>query len=320
MAEKYYIGQYRYSGTEAINPCIEKIVTTYNNDGLENSSSLLTPVLTPTGEGSYFQDILIPLSPDALIDKNSIFYIKADIARFSNLGESTIYHLKLVPDNPSKFGENYVLDDAITNFETIKTFTIGTGNSALTGINVALYQDSGLKVTIVDGLKVKIEDGKLNIDGKQIESYNEITMMPVWYTDISDGSKSYFEAIVSTNYYEPFFHNLLLEIERTGIDGKILNTKGDYKIAGRLLNADGASDQLDLRIYKVNKILPAAGQRIKKIGVQGRPGLTMAINGQEVKIGPSGIFEFDGIDITSFGVFAEGPEDKFVVDYQYITV
>ena len=62
-----------------------------------------------------------------------------------------------------------------------------------------------------------------------------------------------------------------------------------------------------------------APYRLKRIGVQGTPGLLMCINGEQIQIGKSGIFEIN-IDyiVSYFGVVIEKDSDKvFLLDYQY---
>lgn len=57
--------------------------------------------------------------------------------------------------------------------------------------------------------------------------------------------------------------------------------------------------------------------RLKQIGVQGRPGLEMCINGEMIRVGRSGIYEINhGIDITFVG-FIPDEDDHFLMDYQY---
>lgn len=57
--------------------------------------------------------------------------------------------------------------------------------------------------------------------------------------------------------------------------------------------------------------------RLKQIGVQGRPGLEMCINGEMIRVGRSGIYEINhGVDITFIG-FIPDEEDHFLMDYQY---
>ena len=44
----------------------------------------------------------------------------------------------------------------------------------------------------------------------------------------------------------------------------------------------------------------------------------MAINGEEIKIGSSGYYELNDYNIDKLCVAADGVEDMFVLDYQYI--
>lgn len=58
---------------------------------------------------------------------------------------------------------------------------------------------------------------------------------------------------------------------------------------------------------------------LKQLGVQGPTNLLMCINGEEIRIGRTGIYEINnGIKITSLGFVVE-PDDKknFIIDYQY---
>ena len=44
----------------------------------------------------------------------------------------------------------------------------------------------------------------------------------------------------------------------------------------------------------------------------------MTINGEEIKIGPSGFYEIKDYDITSLGMVVEDPDvDRFTIDYEY---
>lgn len=86
------------------------------------------------------------------------------------------------------------------------------------------------------------------------------------------------------------------------------------------------------QIYKLNNILGnnSIPSPLTKIGIQGPPGMLMCINGEPIRIGPSGIYEIrNGYKITflSFikkvydvtvedGNLVVNP-DTFIVDYQY---
>lgn len=86
------------------------------------------------------------------------------------------------------------------------------------------------------------------------------------------------------------------------------------------------------QICKLNNILGnnSIPSPLTKIGIQGPPGMLMCINGEPIRIGPSGIYEIrNGYKITFlsfirkvYDVTVEGEElvvnpDTFIVDYQY---
>ena len=86
------------------------------------------------------------------------------------------------------------------------------------------------------------------------------------------------------------------------------------------------------QIYKLNNILGnnSIPSPLTKIGIQGPPGMLMCINGEPIRIGPSGIYEIrNGYKITFlsfirkvYDVTVEGETlvvnpDTFIVDYQY---
>lgn len=58
---------------------------------------------------------------------------------------------------------------------------------------------------------------------------------------------------------------------------------------------------------------------LKKIGVQGPTGMMFVLNGEEIKIGRTGIYELysDLIQITFLGFILDNDKTFFTVDYQY---
>lgn len=57
--------------------------------------------------------------------------------------------------------------------------------------------------------------------------------------------------------------------------------------------------------------------KLKQIGVQGKPGLQLCVNGEMIRVGRTGIYEINhGIDITFIGFMPER-SDHFIMDYQY---
>lgn len=104
------------------------------------------------------------------------------------------------------------------------------------------------------------------------------------------------------------YNQVRIELERNTSDYQLNENRTD--IYGRIVNVEV------LAFAEIKNIIP---YRLKRIGVQGTPGLIMCINGEQIQIGKSGLFEIN-IDytITYFGVVIEENSDKvFMLDYQY---
>ncbi len=104
------------------------------------------------------------------------------------------------------------------------------------------------------------------------------------------------------------YNQIKIELDRNSVDYEINIERPN--IYGRVVNVEVLS------FAEVKNIIP---YRLKRIGVQGTPGLIMCINGEQIQIGKSGIFEIN-IDYTVsyFGVVIEKDSDKvFLLDYQY---
>ena len=56
---------------------------------------------------------------------------------------------------------------------------------------------------------------------------------------------------------------------------------------------------------------------LSRIGIWSHPGLIMTINGEEIRVGPSGYYELDALDIESIGIVATSWADNWTMDYQY---
>lgn len=326
----YIMGQYRYTGTEEVT----SLLNTYPEDNGTDNSKAFKPVYTPSGitrtqgetvENYYYQDVLIPFK--SVLDTD-VFYIDMNIARFSS---DTIYNLKMVKSAEEEIN--------FPNYETIATITVPKNTSSqLTPQGVALYSygkdKEGIYKTHVGKVggtnSLQYKDGVLTYNGTKVPYHNVVFLLPTWEIEIKEGQEQKYQTgtMFSTNYLSGQFDCLLLEIQRIPEDKSIVSDKKvtindetkTINILGRFLNVDDdKANHLDVKIYQINELLTNADiKAVKQLGVWGRPGLPLAINGEEIKIGPSGYFELKNYDITSFGVFAtDKQQDKFTVDYLY---
>ena len=79
-------------------------------------------------------------------------------------------------------------------------------------------------------------------------------------------------------------------------------------------------EDFDYKLYKLSNLVDEinADGVLTRIGVWGHSGLMMAVNGEEIRIGPSGFYELDNIiQISSLGIVARDYNDNFTIDYTY---
>lgn len=114
------------------------------------------------------------------------------------------------------------------------------------------------------------------------------------------------------------FSSLVLQMKRTGAD--YLEYHEEEGFYGRVAIIK------KVEFYTINNILnsiavennqESSSINFVKIGIQGPSGMLMCINGQEIRIWPSGIYEIKNGYKVSFLGFIVSEGDSFIVDYQY---
>ena len=139
------------------------------------------------------------------------------------------------------------------------------------------------------------------ISSKQEQEINDIVVVNIVFNNIVN------------------FTHLVLKLSRTYEDFLIVKQQEQEKTYGRLIEINDEGCEL----FQIQNILSSLNNisQLKKIGVQGPSGLLMCINGQEIRIGPSGIYQIkNGYKINFIG-FIITPEELsktyFILDYQY---
>ena len=123
---------------------------------------------------------------------------------------------------------------------------------------------------------------------------------------------SSYEIVISPNN---IYNRILFELQRELEDYNIINEDGTY---GRICNI--YIDRLDEVYNVINYLNPLINKSsLLQIGVQSAPGLLMCINGEEIKVGRSGLYEIlNGYKISFIGFIVEPDDNKyFILDYQY---
>ena len=63
-----------------------------------------------------------------------------------------------------------------------------------------------------------------------------------------------------------------------------------------------------------------APSKLNHIGVWGHPEMYLAINGEQIQIGKTGLYELDDFEITNLGVVVQDfAIDRFTIDYEFKT-
>lgn len=135
-------------------------------------------------------------------------------------------------------------------------------------------------------------------------------------TNVNKGSDTVLITPIGT------FKYIVFELERVTTDYTETNPSTGHH--GRQMNIEITSFGL---VRNILTDFINLQQPLTKIGVQGPKGLVMCINGEEIRVGNSGIYEIDnGMKINYFGVIlakdytSMGMDDKwqyFILDYQY---
>lgn len=161
-------------------------------------------------------------------------------------------------------------------------------------------------------------DQKINVrlinTNKEKDNLQTIKSIEVEAGDTALDEYSSFEIIISPNDNHSY-NQIYFELSREMIDYNTLNEDGSY---GRKINI--LIERID-EIYNVIDFLAPSLEgetTLKQIGVQTVPGLMMCINGEEIRVGRSGLYEINnGVKVSFIGFIIEDNEKYFILDYQY---
>ena len=303
----YQIGQLRYTGTG----CVSTVNSTigYQAVSMGDSSSSATT--------TSFQDVLI--TPDTAFEKDRDYYLSISIPQDMNYDMN--FNLKIIKKE----------NNATTVYQFLKNITIYRGGSGENVYNVVLYEKSDGSVGAM--LPHTYQAGTVNVKDEiyydasrdayylgnggtsytQTYDYNDISIVASWRQELGE-NYGVFE--MTFRPVEDSFEGILLEMVRTAEDYNIQRASetGETEF-GRKVDIT----KMKYTLYSISNLVDQMNRdrSLSRIGVWGHPGLMMVINGEEIKIGPSGYFELDALPITSIGIVARGWEDNWTIDYQY---
>lgn len=310
------IGQLRYMGSGCINPLSTTIsYQSVNMGGASDDSS-----------SSSFQDVTI--TPATTFSKNKDYYFKIAVPQDMNYDMS--FNLKLI-----KYENN-------TNmvYQFLKNITIPRGGSGANVYRVVLYEYTSNGQTYTEAMiPLKYEASSTNIQvnklyykeddktywlGKsstryeQTDKVNEVSITASWKDEQSDRF-GVFE--ITFRPIEDLFAAILLEMIRTAEDYSIQRLENGKIEFGRKVDINKLKQGSNVELFEIINLVDSINKdrSLSQIGVWSHPGLVMTINGEEIKVGPSGFYQLDVLPVYSLGIVARDYNDNWTLDYTYDT-
>lgn len=157
----------------------------------------------------------------------------------------------------------------------------------------------------------QIIDVKLTNTNKQSDNIQELKTIRVPQGNPTEFVT--FDLVISPN---STYNQINFILNRISKDYSIENSDGTY---GRDINME--INHFDEIINIIDTYLSSEIENkkiLKQIGIQGPPGMVMCIDGEEIRIGRSGIYEINnGINISFLGFIIHDNDKYFILDYQY---
>ena len=265
----------------------QKRKDSYNNSSFLtriSPSSEMTSDIPFTGERRlpYLQSTIIKITDNNNTENNIQFNFYDTVISLNNaLLVNACYYLKI------KFGGN-----------TIKSNNPDSLVFQPINVTVALQNDSSNYQQVIGIYSISVTNRNYYYDC--VFSPNSIYNKIVFRLTRSNNGKDF------NNNIEQYFQNIFVDTN---------NSSGSRYFP--LLRYD---------LYKITNILEAnnnntdIGIPLKRIGIEGNVGLTMCINGEGIKIPPSGIFQINRdtypIEFLGFAILPDSSE-SFILNYQY---
>ena len=303
------IGQYRFRGTGT---CVTEVASSKSYKPISMTGSTGT-------DNTSFRDVRINTSNPLVRDTDYYLYVKIP----QDMNYNLTFNIKLTKQEQQGGTEEY---------QFLKQITIPRGGDATNTYNVVLYETSEDEVRVAiphtyqantqnikddiyyDAVNGRYYLGNGNTTYTQTQNYNDIVMTASW---IHQTGNYYGYAEMVFRPVEDNFSEITIEMVRTAEDYNIqeIDDTGNT-VYGRYIPLDSFEYTLYTLTNLVNEINPNG--TLDRIGVWSHPGLLMAVNGEEIRVGKSGLWEIDGIlPIESLGIVAVDYGDNFSIDFMY---
>lgn len=301
------IGQYRYTGKNCVTD-----ISASSSIGYVSANADIS-----TSSGTAFQDIAI--TPALAFGKDKDYYFRVKIPQ--DLNYDMEFNLKLTKSE----------DGGTVQYQFLKNVSVVKGGSGTNVYHVVLYEKSD--GTAAAMLPLTYQAGTTNVKDyiyydaanaafylgnggtsyTRTTNFNQVYLSASWKTEIGE-NYGIFELVFRP--VEDNFTSLLLQMVRQPEDYNIQKTVDGVVEYGRKVD----KDKVTFTLYELTNLKTyMSSNNLTRIGVWGHSGLMMAVNGEEIHIGPSGYYELSQLEITSLGIVAPNDDytNTFTVDYEY---
>jgi gamma-glutamylcyclotransferase (GGCT)/AIG2-like uncharacterized protein YtfP len=342
----YGMGQYRFNG-KANSICYSQTMTTAAPD-LSSVGTAYRDLICSLSSGSfepnndYYFSISIPkdLNYSMTLDVKLINYDAYCTGKYNTSG-STNYQL---------LGTEIIYpvsnDDASNIIKVAYYQTNKDDSNPITRLDEVLDLESKPTSTTTGAQKDRLylyvvpsgddEGQKVFYLGQEDGTYAEWTK--VSYTTLSKifTSSSDADNTVTIDFLfrpgsefttEEPMNAIWFNMTRTSDDYNVSQQIGNDTILGRYIDPKKVSS---IQCYKLANLIPSfniadngavdgnGNRLVAKFNIWGVPGTRICVDGEGMRIGPSGSFYFDAFDVTSISVAAlEGYNNMFTIDYEY---
>lgn len=343
MATTVSMGQMRFAGTSQCYSTIGTKDVGGSDTGQSSIDYTITNSSVDGGVNSGFVDLAIK-SPSPF-DVDTDYYLWIDLPQDVNYDMT--FTIKLVPSGSTNTTAYQYLkefevpksashDSSLNHSVVLYATNPEASESAVSAMIPIEFSGSAVEGTASEGKIYKTKNGLYYVgmsDGtfKFTTKYNATIMSEIWNTERTTARKGLeivFRPVVAN------FDTIKIQMSRITEDvlTQFLYDKDDetYGKSDALTSGNTYSGrvvkvpEVGYKLFQLNDLVPTATnslksdkKTLKRIGVWSRPGLPMAVNGEEVRVGSSGYYELDAVDVSSLGIVAQGFQDNWTLDYEY---
>ena len=232
------------------------------------------------------------------------------------------------------------------NFNSVGTIQIkdkqtkpaGTINSNQNFIDKAITITGNFQPNVHYYIRIAIErkfpklDQDLTLQLANKEDLQEITQYIDNFTvfaptyELDNNDYAFYETIITPNNT---YEQLEIILTRSVIDyyaSENPETGKNWETEEEKTAYHGREININLSLCQIATFYNVLSFPVNKIGIQGPPGLLMCINGEPIRIGPSGIYQIrNGYKVDFLGFVRRNSQqsdgtygvDNFIIDYQY---